>query len=105
MSPRKPAPPVDLPPRVHWIANNDETMVAVDRHGALIGESCPWCKYSDYDVECAIVLREAGWSYAQIGEKLDMPKSTVHAICTGIRRSAVPVKYKRRNNGKSKRTR
>jgi hypothetical protein len=89
-------PPVELPPRVHNADLDDHTMVAVDKHGALIGESCPWAKYSDYDVECALALRAAGWSYAQIGEKLDMPKSTAHAICTGIRRASIPYKYKRR---------
>lgn len=96
MTSRKPPPPVDFPPRVHSTELGDPTIVAVDKHGALIGESCPWAKYSDYDVECALMLRAAGWSYAQIGEKLDMPKSTAHAICTGIRRASIPYKYKRR---------
>lgn len=92
---RREPPPCELPERVHRTVHGDERMVGIGSHGGPIGEDHPAAKYTDYDIDCVFALRDAGWSIREIGRKLDMPHSTVHAIVQGKMRSEIPVKWRR----------
>lgn len=92
---RREPPPCELPERVHRVVHGDERMVGIGSHGGPIGEDHPAAKYTDYDIDCVFALRDAGWSIREIGRKLDMPHSTVHAIVQGKMRSEIPVKWRR----------
>lgn len=86
----------EMPPRVHKNSTCSDTMLAVSRAGVPVGEDHPRAKYLDYDIDCVFFLHEKGWTIREIGYKLDMPHSTVHAILTGKLRSAVPCRFKRK---------
>lgn len=60
--------------------------VMVNERGQRIGEGHPNAKYPDEVVECVLALRNAGYTYGQIVQQLQMPKSTVACICRGDRR-------------------
>lgn len=95
---RKPLPPAILPERVHSITHRDSNMVAITARGRLVGEDNPSAKYTDHDIDCVFALREQGWTVRQIGQKLDMPHSTVHAVLQGKLRAVTPVAWKKRNH-------
>lgn len=69
--------------------------VAVNDQGRRIGEDHPNAKYLDDDVERVRAFRSEGYTWARIAEMMDMPKSTVWAICSGLMRATVPARYKR----------
>ena len=92
----RPLPPVVFPNRVHTTNADGEKLIAVSAKGIPIGEDGTGAKYSDWEVDCVFACREAGWTYREIAAHLDMPRSTVHAICTGKIRETVPDHYKQR---------
>lgn len=94
LSKQKKLLPVALPTRVQRPVSSSDTLVAVSARGIPVGESSASAKYTDYEVDCVFAYRDAGWSYAQIAQHLDMPKSTVYAICTGKIRSTIVDRFK-----------
>ena len=64
-------------------------MVAVSRLGARIGEDAPGAKYTDDEVDRVLAMRADGMSYREIARIMDIPKSTVWAICRGLLRSTM----------------
>lgn len=89
-------PPVVFPERVHRVCDEHEKLVAVSAKGVPVGEDGTGAKYSDWEVDCVFACREAGWTYREISKHLGIPRSTVHAICTGKIRATVPDHYKLR---------
>lgn len=71
-------------------------IVAISALGQPIGESSPNCRYSDAEIEMVIELRESGMPYRKISKKMDIPRSTVFAICHGLIRAKVVDKWVRR---------
>lgn len=92
----RPLPPVIFPERVHTTHQDGEKLVAVSAKNIPVGEDGTGAKYSDWEVDCVFACREAGWTYREISAQLDIPRSTVHAICTGKIRATVPDHYKQR---------
>jgi hypothetical protein len=45
------------------------------------GERHGLAKFSDADVELVRALRDAGWTYRRIAEKMEMSRSNVFDIC------------------------
>lgn len=87
-------PPVVFPDRVHTTHEENEKLIAVSAKGIPIGEDGTGAKYSDWEIDCVFACRQAGWTYREIASQLDMPRSTVHAICTGKIRATVPDHYR-----------
>ena len=73
-----------------------DKIIGVSSKGVPIGEFSPHAKYTDRECDEVFALREEGLSFGEIGRILDMPKQTVWAIYTGIRRGHVIAKYKRK---------
>lgn len=73
-----------------------DKIVGVSSKGVPIGEFSPHAKYTDRECDEVFRLREEGMRFGEIGRILDMPKPTVWAIYTGIRRGHVIAKYKRK---------
>lgn len=71
-------------------------MVAIGPSGARVGETAPNARYTDEDVDTVFRLREEGMSLLNISRIMDMPKSTVHAICSGRLRVTIPQRWERR---------
>ncbi len=94
MSKQQKVSDVVLPNRVQRTSSVNGNLIAVSALGIPIGESSASAKYTDYEVDCVFAYRHAGWSYSQIGQHLDMPKSTVYAICTGKIRSTIVDRFK-----------
>lgn len=69
-------------------------MLSVSAKGMLIGEDSPSAKYTDYEVDCVMACREAGMTYGQIAKHMDMPRSTVYAICTGKIRATMVDRWR-----------
>lgn len=68
--------------------------VPIGIHGARLGQWHPRAIYADAEVEMVFSLRDAGWSISAIARKLEMPRSTVGAICSGKLRCATPEGWK-----------
>lgn len=68
--------------------------IPVGIHGARIGQWHPRAIYADAEIEMVFALRDAGMSLSSIARKLEMPKSTVWAICAGKLRCATPEGWK-----------
>lgn len=77
-------------------STSEMRLCAIGSHGIRIGQDSANAKYLDSEVEMVFMLREAGLSYQAISERLDMPRSTVHAIATGVFRGLTPTKYEKR---------
>lgn len=71
-------------------------MMAYSKSGRRVGESHANCKYSDHEVDLVLRLHEDGLAYRQIAKAMDMPLSTVYAICTGVIRGILPDRWERR---------
>ena len=65
-------------------------LVACNRNGNRLGEFHQNCRYTDHEVDKVLELRDLGYSYRQIARMMEMPISTVYAICQGIIRSELP---------------
>ena len=61
-------------------------IIALNDNGRRIGESHPRAKLMDHEVDQVLALLEAGLSYAQVAEKMDVSKSCIAHIATGRRR-------------------
>lgn len=68
-------------------------LVAVNEAGLPIGEDHPKARYTNREVELVLQLRDQGASYGSISRTMDMPKSTVRNICTGLTRCQTPCLY------------
>lgn len=68
--------------------------VAVNDLGLRIGEDHPNAKYTNHEIDLVLTLRDEGLSYSQIGNRMDMPKSTVRDICQGNRRCQTAKRWK-----------
>ena len=68
--------------------------VAVNDAGLRVGEDHPRARYTDGEVAMVHTLRDDGWSYRAIADKLEMPKSTVRNISRGLQRCQVSVRTK-----------
>ena len=68
-------------------------MTAVERNefNQPVGQSHHWARWTDAEVRWVLELHKAGWSYRQIAKKLEMPLSTVAAICRGDIRCQVGI--------------
>lgn len=60
--------------------------VAVNERGLRIGEDHQHARYLNSEIEQVLAMRDEGLSYGEIMRMMDMPKSTIHDICTGRRR-------------------
>jgi len=81
--------------------SNDADYVTTNDRGLLIGESHPRAVLTDHEVELVLALRDEGFSYAWIAEKLEVSKGCVAKICSGQRRGQAGYR-KRRARGKRK---
>lgn len=68
----------------------------MSRLGARIGEDAPSAKYTDEEVDRVLAMRAEGMSYREIARIMDIPKSTVWAICRGLLRSAMVDRWVKR---------
>lgn len=76
---------------MHFYADSFERpgmnkIIALNDNGRRIGESHPRAKLMDHEVDQVLALLEAGLSYAQVAEKMDVSKSCIAHIATGRRR-------------------
>ena len=71
-------------------------MVPVTRAGRRIGEGHQNSKYTDHEVDLVRRLRDDGMPYRRIARKMDMPLSTVWAICACEIRAGIPDHWERR---------
>lgn len=63
--------------------------IAVNERGLRIGEDHHNSRYTDKEVEMVLTMRDEGLSYGEIMRMMEMPKSTIHDICSGRRRCQV----------------
>lgn len=70
-------------------------LVAVNESGLPIGEDHPKARYTNHEIELVLQMRDQGASYGEIAQKMEMPKSTVQAICSGRSRCQTPYQYPR----------
>lgn len=76
------------------LANGD--LVPVNSRGRRIGEEHPQARYTDREVDLVREMRDGGMSFRRISRKMDMPLTTVWAICACEIRAEVPDHWKRR---------
>lgn len=75
-------------------------MVPVDDYGNPIGEHHARACYTDREIELVRELWAEGMTKTEIARKMEMPKSTVWAICTDRLRSTTPSNWvRRKTNG------
>ena len=67
-------------------------LVEIDERGRRAGQWHHWSRWTDAEVRWVLMLREMGMSYRAIAEKLEMPRSTVAAICRGDIRSGTNLR-------------
>lgn len=77
------------------ISATESRFIAISEGGVRIGEDVPTVRWTDGEVESVRLLREAGMSYGEISKKMEIPKSTVYAICCGKLRAAYPKTWKK----------
>jgi|DEB0MinimDraft_12_1074336.scaffolds.fasta_scaffold148812_2 hypothetical protein len=68
-------------------------VIALNELGRIIGEHHPRAKLLDAEVDQVHELREAGFTLAQIGEKMGMSKEGVWKIVHGYRRGQTAARY------------
>lgn len=68
--------------------------VKLNEKGRRVGDSHPRSRYSDHDVELILQLKAEGFSVRSIAKMMEMPFSTVGAICSGRARCQVPFVIK-----------
>ena len=71
-----------------WIKRNE--------FGRRIGDSHPRSKYTDHEVELILQLRDVGMTIRKIAAQVEIPFSTVGAICSGRSRNQFPAKVTRK---------
>ncbi len=76
-------------------ATSRKVFVAVNEQGIRLGETHPNADLTDHEVDLIRELREKdGMSYAMLAEKFEVPKSTIHMICTYQRRAVTIARWK-----------
>jgi hypothetical protein len=70
-----------------WVAVNDRNL--------RIGESHPRAVLTDHEVELMLELREEGFSYRWISNKMEVSLRQTYRICTGKQRSQIPSRRRR----------
>lgn len=68
-------------------------VVALNELGRIIGEHHPRAKLMDSEIDLVHELREAGFTLAQIGEKMGLSKGGVWKIVHGYRRGQTAARY------------
>lgn len=68
-------------------------LVAVNEAGLRIGQDHPRAQYTNREIDLVLQLRDQKASYGEIARKMDMPRSTVQAICNGRTRCQTPTRY------------
>lgn len=69
-----------------------QKLVALNEKGNRIGENHPRAQLLDAEVDQVMELIEAGYSYAQVAEKMGVSKSCIGHIASGRRRCQTPAK-------------
>lgn len=72
-------------------------MVPVGETGVRLGQYNHRALWLDSEIDAVLMLRDSGLSYGEIARRMDMPKSTVWAVCSGLLRGKMPAGWKRRN--------
>lgn len=75
-------------------------LVPVGATGASLGQYHHCARYTDSEVDEVLGLFEDGLSNAEISRRMEMPKSTVWAICHGVLRGKTPVAWRLRRKSK-----
>lgn len=70
-------------------------LIAYNERGWRIGEDHPRAKYTDHEVSQVLALRGAGLTYREISERLEIPWTTIRAMCSGAIRAEQPAHYRR----------
>ena len=78
------------------IGLNTSEPIKRNEQGRRIGESHPRSKYTDREIELVLQLKDIGMTVRKIAAKMDMPFSTVGAICSGRSRNQFPSKVTRK---------
>lgn len=71
------------------------TIVAVSEKGVRIGEDHPFARWTDTEVDQILELRGEGRTIRAIAKIMEMPSSTVWAICSGLIRGKVPAGFRK----------
>lgn len=71
-------------------------MVPVGQKGVALGEWHHQAKYTDREVETLLGLWHGGATVSEIARTMEIPKSTVWAICHGFMRAKIPTDWVRR---------
>lgn len=70
--------------------------IAYNDKGRRIGSGHPRAKFTDADVEHVLMLRTTGMTAREIADKMEMSESTVRSYIRGVRRSQLPMSWKRK---------
>ena len=71
-------------------------MVPVGQKGIALGEWHHQAKYTDREVETLLSLWHGGATVSEIARTMEIPRSTVWAICHGFMRAKIPTDWVRR---------
>lgn len=71
-------------------------MVPVGVKGDSIGQYHHRAIYTDAEIDEVLALWDAGFTVTCIAIKMEMPKSTVWAVCHGVLRGKTPTNWKRK---------
>lgn len=71
-------------------------MVPVGSSGISIGQYHHRAIYTDAEIDEVFALHDAGFRITEIALKMEMPVSTVSAICGGKLRGKTPAGWKRK---------
>lgn len=71
-------------------------MVPVGTNGISLGQYHHRAVYTDAEIEEVFALHDAGFRISEIARKMEMPTSTVSAICSGKLRGKTPTGWKRK---------
>lgn len=74
-------------------------MVSVNERNQPCGESHGEAKWTDHEVDLVRDLYSDGFGYKRISRMMDMPRSTVRAICRGDIRSTHCYREREANHG------
>jgi hypothetical protein len=72
-----------------------QTVVAISDKGVRIGEDSPFARWTNHEVDQVLMLRSEGRPIREIAKIMEMPSSTVWAICSGLIRSKLPAGFRK----------
>ena len=73
-------------------------LIAYNERGWRIGEDHPRAKYTDHEVSQVLYFRSLGMTYREISARLEIPWTTIRAMCSGAIRSERPARFRRFSN-------